>query len=497
MRTLVVLTVGQTDVQLVLDGVRHELGKEHCADLHDEIERRTSEWRVVDAPDRKAGPVDTLPDGELILCAPKLDAVLGEVVPTTALLLETCRDSQAASGDPRFAGTVLEARLKAKGVDDVRHGVYLQGDERLEDCGEPRDAVIRREVVGRLEDAVRTTIAAMNPSRVVLAATGGFPVVSNLVEEIVGLHAPASAVLDVLEVADGAQTSPPGPDRAVRRTLVPEPVVSFQARRRVLQLIEKGNLLGAWAVAEPLHSDETEREWTKVIEWMACFASSLPIPEDCDISVLKHPRMAARAALRVELALRGADVPRAVHGTISFFEAALWDHLYERLDRDPKRPRFFRFKDGAEPDEQKRRKLFREGDGSPEDRKRPFEGAEGSGLPEYYRVYDDEACAGRLAKHYLEKAALQGLCSRVSKIRDLRNDVAHNEPTPALMNDAHKRIVGAGLWSEEGRFLTQRIVRDVLEELSVEDPPDLCEGLIGEVRNRLLGHRLGRNKANE
>jgi len=36
--------------------------------------------------------------------------------------------------------------------------------------------------------------------------------------------------------------------------------------------------------------------------------------------------MAVRAALRVELALRAGDIPRAVHGTVAFFEAALWSN---------------------------------------------------------------------------------------------------------------------------------------------------------------------------
>jgi hypothetical protein len=182
--TLLVLTAGQTDVQLVVDGVRRELRRDRCAALHDEIERRASRWRIVDAPDRKTEPpVEALPERELLLCTPKLDAVLREVVPASALLLETRRDARSAPGDPRFAGAVLEARLKARGAETVHRRAYLQGTERLEDRDEARDAVIRREVVHRLEQAVRDTIETEKPSRIVVAATGGFPVVSNLVEE--------------------------------------------------------------------------------------------------------------------------------------------------------------------------------------------------------------------------------------------------------------------------------------------------------------------------
>ncbi|HLH72746.1 MAG TPA: hypothetical protein VKX96_05635 [Chloroflexota bacterium] len=63
------------------------------------------------------------------------------------------------------------------------------------------------------------------------------------------------------------------------------------------------------------------------MKWLADFAASLPIPDECDIDLLKHPRMAVRAALRVELALLAGDIPRAVHGTVAFFEAAFWDWL--------------------------------------------------------------------------------------------------------------------------------------------------------------------------
>src|SRR5581483_11904477 len=159
MSTLLVLTAGQTDVQLVVDGIRRELRKNRCAGLHDELERRASEWRIVDSPDGKSEPpIETLPKGELLVCAPKLDAVLREVVPTLVLLLETRRDASSARGDPRFAGAVLEARLKAKGVPTVHRKAYLHGAECLEDRNELRDAVIRREVVRRLEQAVLDAI---------------------------------------------------------------------------------------------------------------------------------------------------------------------------------------------------------------------------------------------------------------------------------------------------------------------------------------------------
>jgi hypothetical protein len=487
--TLLVLTAGQTDVQLVVDGVRRELRKDRCAALHDEIERRASRWRIVDAPDRKTEPpVEALPERELLLCTPKLDAVLREVVPASALLLETRRDTRSAPGDPRFAGAVLEARLKARGAKTVHRRAYLQGTERLEDRGEPRDAVIRREVVLRLEQAVRDSIEAEKPSRIVVAATGGFPVVSNLVEEIVRLH--ALVPVDTLEVADGAQANPPISDRAVARTSVPEPLVSFQSRYRALELIGKGNLLGAWAIAEPLHGDERERAWTKVIEWLACFASSLPIPEVCDVPVLMHKRMAVRAALRVELALRAGDIPRAVHGTVAFFEAALWDHLGEKTSRHPSKRQF---KFHVPPADE----LVRERDAAKlaalsktkqrEDRDRPFMFKETADGSDWYWIDDNEICAIQLAKHYLKLDSLTKLGQALAgDIRELRNDVAHTEPTPALMDDARRRMQEASLWSSTNGFMSQPLVQAVLHEVGEPHPEVLCSELLAGVRSRLL-----------
>lgn len=495
MKTLLVLTTGQSDVQLVLDGVRRELRKDRCATLHYELEQRASSSRIVDAPVGKSEPpLGTLPEGELVLCTPKLDAVLRDVVPASTLLLETRRDGSPASGDPHFAGAVLEARLKAKGTGRIYRRSYLEGRERLEDRDQPHDAVIRREVVQRLENAVRETIGIVSPSNIVVAATGGFPVVSNLVEEIVRLH--ASVPVDALEVADGATATPPVADRVVTRTSILDPIASFQARRGALELIAKGNLLGAWALAEPHHHDEREHRWSQVALWLARFASSLPIPGGCDIRVLLHKRMAVRAGLRVELALRAGDIPKAVHGTVSFFEAALWDHLGERIERSqgPKRRRFYRIKDGGAPDGEK---LLRKGDGSDEDRRRPFEHKETIDGVDWYWVHDgDGGPAARLAKYFLQLEALTEFDKALGNdIRELRNDVAHNEPTPELMDDASRRMQGASLWSSTSTFLSQPLVQAVLRELGQQKPAALLDDLLADVRRRLLAPALAARAA--
>src|SRR6188474_1476188 len=109
MTTLLVMTAGHTDVQLAVDNQRHKLDSNACGTLHDAIKERS--WSVVDAPKgRSRVPIEVLPEGDLPLCTPKLDAVLTHFAPSPprwALILETRRQD---ARDPRFAGEVMERR---------------------------------------------------------------------------------------------------------------------------------------------------------------------------------------------------------------------------------------------------------------------------------------------------------------------------------------------------------------------------------------------------
>lgn len=491
MSALLVVTAGQTDVQIVECGVRKELRRDRCAELHAEIERRPADWRLVDAPEvKESGEVTALPNGHFDLCTPKLDAVLAYVDDTGvsvthALVFDTTRDATAERGDPRYAGSILERRLNERKAGTelvIRRVTYLSGAERLEDRDDPRDVVIRRVIVNRIDDAVRSFIEDAAPQRIVVAATGGMPAVGTLVEEIVRLHAGKLSTVELMEVADGAKAAPQTADRAVPRRSTPEPVESFRARRHALDLIESGNLLGAWGAVRHLHGDDIENLWTRVVAWLSCFAASLPLPAECDLDVLSHRRMAVRTALRVELSLRAGDIPRAVHGTVAFFEAALWDHLAPHLVRhaDPKKRRLYRV--DPEPEE----KLIRSADGGAENLGRPFEVAEVIDGIRWYKVFDDDVCGTRLAKRFLHRPSLTALAQAVSKVRDLRNDVAHNEPTPAIMSEARSQMVAAGLWSPQDTFLTQPLVANEMADYGLERPNTLANDLIDTVRARLV-----------
>ena len=479
MRTLLVITTGRTDVQLVLEGLRVELDGRQCGRLHDEIEKR--KWSVVDAPVRKAErPASELPPGELRLCTPKLDAVLRylrDCPPAKVLILETRRDFDS---DPRLAGRVVEQRLRDRGIKCVKRYAFLRGQEALEDPGEEADAIVRSDVVSSLSRVIADTCEEVSPDNVVVATTGGIASANSVIAELVRLHAAVcESKVSVLEVPDGAISDQA--DRAVEERF--DPARGIRARWLALSLIREGNLLAASGITRDVER-EPGQEWTKVVKWLAAFAASLPIPDDCDIDVLKDPRMAVRAALRVELALRSGDIPRAVHGTVSFFESALWDHLYRYFSSTGEKCRgreLLRLREGSPgPEAKKREKLVRdETVDEQEQKRRPFRRVD-----ERLYIFFEEG-AGRFAKYYVESSALSELVARIEKVKELRNDVAHNEPTPQLMKDAQNKMVESGLWSDRDRFLEQEIVQRVLRELGVEGADSLCERLLETVSERL------------
>lgn len=470
MTTVLVFSTGQTDVQLLKDGKRHEFAKPQCSALHRELQSREGQWRVVDAPPSKGPkPEEKLPsEGEVLLCTPKLDAVLRYFEgsrPDRLLVLETTRSEE--KDDPWFTGAVLERRAKSHGVPEVLRRSYLgPNEEKLEDRDKPEDAIVRRVVVERIEEAIRNALNGAD--RVVVAASGGMPEVKSLVREFCRLHVAPNTQVEFVEVDHGAQRGEP--DRAVVRERF-DPIEAVRARRHALALIENGNFIGAWAVAEPIHQQRPDqRSWTRIAKWLYCFASSLPIPEDCDIRILKHGRMAVRAALRVELALRAGDLPRAVQSTVAFLESAIRDHLAE----------YDFSKDGFSGELKKGLTRADELHGELKERYQNIGGR--------YAIRDFQKSGAAAWVAHLGIDGLNRLNANMGDVRDLRNDVAHNEPTPELMRDARRRMIQAKLWSEyePSTFLSQQLVQDVLRELDVGSPETLCESLLSEVRRRLL-----------
>ncbi len=127
--------------------------------------------------------------------------------------------------------------------------------------------------------------------------------------------------------------------------------------------------------------------------------------------------------------------------------------------------------------------------GAGEVKNKPFyRRAEGANL---YEIREYQAKhAATLVKQYIKKSDLCKLEKAISqdKIRDLRNDVAHNVPTEEKMKHAEQKMRDAKLWScdEPSQFLCQDLVKNVLRELGITDPAQLCERLISDVEQRIL-----------
>ncbi|MFN8410220.1 MAG: hypothetical protein U0V45_12835 [Flavobacteriales bacterium] len=477
MKNLLLITPGQTDVQLVQQGKRHELDKRSCGLLLDELDKRG--FALVDAPkDKDKVAITELPDGPLEVCTPKLDAVLRTTKkPTAVLILETTRKR---ASDPGAGGQVLEKRLRGHGVEQVQRVSFLSGDEWLEDTKNPLDAVVRREVALRFDKAIREALQGLTPNdRVYVATTGGLPPANELINELVRLHAVGGPTVTALEVPDS--TTGEKDDQAIPEKF--HPAAGYRARWHALDLIEKGNLLAAWGAVSHLKGAPGQ-EWSKLVETLAAFAASLPLPHNLGLPHLRHKTLCVPASLRVELALRAGDIPRAVHATFAFYELVLRGHLLKHFNPEPYYSDNYypKGKEHVPPD-----KLVMQ---NPKD-DRPFEQRDYHGKTYYWFR---EKCSLRFAKEYIRSAALEALCKAITppkedahkSVKRLRNDVAHGEPSPMLMQQAKDTMSEAGLWSKQDTFLTQPLLQDVLKELGVAHPERLLEDLLQEVRKRLL-----------
>lgn len=499
MSALLIFTVGHTDVQLVVEGQRWELDKQRTSELHAELAQREADWKLVEVPERRSRTSwpaarcqegALLPPGELALCTPKLEAVLrwcqasGHQL-SHALILHTDR---AARRDPTQAGPIVQRGLGEQGGVAVSLVSYLSHEETLEDRRVPQDALVRREIVTRLEGAIVEEIARSGATTIVVAAAGGFPEVSALVRELAALHAEPGAAHD-LDVPDSSRAGG-ALDVASERKQPTDPSAVVAAKRHALALVQRGSFIAAWGAVAHLRDDADCLPWTRVVRWLYLWASSLPLDDSdgpCTLPLPAKEQRAANAAMRVELALRCGDIPRAVQGTVSFFEAAVWDHLHDRhLDRDAVSGKKGKARFRVQP--------------PPSDSDKPIKpvpSIDAQGQPLYYvENYGDGSRT--IARDYLKKhrpdavQALLRLESRIEKVMHLRNAVAHSEPSVERLEEARGEMVSANLWSTSStppfvpyRFLSQPLIRDVLVELGVTEAESLCARLINEVTARL------------
>jgi hypothetical protein len=512
MSALVIFTVGHTDVQLLEGGARHELSRERCGELHEQLAVRRGDWTLGDsavakAPRRACDDLE-LPEGAFQLCTPKLDAVLAfleaeRIAIARALILHT--DRPAKSKDPSMAGPILQQRLRERVGIEATVVAYLSGSERLEDRGDRRDAILRREVVARIDGAIANafgeetetvtetaTVTATEAgpiSHVVVAAVGGFPEVSSLTRELVRLRAGEAKVMD-LDIPDARQHASGGVDKATLRMASTDPSAVAAAKRHALELVERGNFIAAWGAVAHLHDREDPEAWTRVFRWLYEWASSLPLDESEEPCQLPFPgpeRRAANVAMRVELALRCGDIPRAVQGTVSFFEAAVWDHLYAgRIEETPFKNRKQRLLFRVTPAPGERAPISLDAQTDEQGRKLYLIDNFGDGSRGIATAYLQ-------AHHSNPVKALLALEKKIPIALTLRNAVAHGEPRSSRLEEAQREMVRPlQLWSDDGDrtgFLRQPLIRDVLVELGVDEPLGLCDRLIQAVRAQVLGTR--------
>ncbi|HMU41513.1 MAG TPA: hypothetical protein PKE31_21070 [Pseudomonadota bacterium] len=491
--TLLIMTVGGTDVKLAKENQLEEFAKSLHSTLWDRVQ--TNEWTLKDSPPAPSNtspskPLAELPCGPLVFCTPKLDAVLAYAKEkeeglqiAAALLLDTRRPTT----DPSYAGPVLARRIEQRLGIQARFGTYLtEKDEKLESKSDPRDALIRREVVTRIEQVVCEVLCVAKPQTILLAVESGFPDVRSLVPEIVRLHTnPSIHSVRVLGLPSGSLG-----DRAEQVLEPVHPDESFAARRRAIELVRKGHVLGAFGAVSHMHLEAEQKAWpeitawTRVLEWLSRWACSLPLPPECDLSLLTYDRRgkrAVRSALQVELALRAGNIPSAVHGTVAFFESALLDHLDQRRTfvSSDDRSDWYRFDPQPDPS-----LVGKDSKGN----LLPFQKKLVEKEDLYKTLEYEHRHATRILDEYLKQPKLQEFGKAISAIRKLRNDVAHNVPTPKKMEQAKKDMCKAKLWSSDTppQFLKQQLVSAVLEELQVETPQNLCEELVSEVERRLL-----------
>jgi hypothetical protein len=490
--TLLIITTGQTDVQFVIDGTRKEFAKNNCAELHTAIKNLDkSRWSFQDTAVYipKAGQKDNvtqLPNGDWQLCTPKLDAILrccedSKITLNAVVILTTERTRNAR--DPHCAGDILKRRLEEKGVDgkNIHTCPYLDDEiGTLEDANEDRDAVIRHEIVEKLDDIIRTTIEVCGTStRVLVATTGGIAKINDLINNIVRLYSTHDP--EIIKLGDGSENQLRRPDKAVIQTLGQDPSASFRVRRQALDLIQSGDFLGAWGAVRHLDDSEKypdERNWIKVVKWLYQFAASLP-NDDCDIPILLSPYNSVQSALRVELAVRTEDVPRAVQGAVAFSEVAIWDYLKRKLSLQEADIINDVIKIQEPVDEKFVGKNKNDG--------KPFIKQEDSA--EYYRyMIRIDARTARDFGAYIGNNPLKDMIGKVGKIRELRNNAVHVRPTPIRMATVKEKMRNLQLWSSSGNtFLDQKPVQEILTRLDrTLVPARLLDDLIADVRKRLL-----------
>lgn len=511
MSGLLIYTTGDTDVQLVENGQRWELKR----DIAQEFSRQHG-WSVVSSDIPKADPKEKkgIPkEGPFQVCTPKLDAILHylrgqNIAIERALLLYTDRPTQPnGRQDPYHVIPVLEHRLSQEHIEPYSVTYLSAGDLEGAPEGPAQDSALQRSVAQCIERAIAQHLSQTSDD-VVIAVLGGHPVIREVVDELVPLHARGRQVLH-LRLPDLSRTTPTTPSSEAAssgylekpaRYTPSSPSATISARRHALTLIEKGNFVAAWGAVAHLEQEPSCQRWVQALRWLYQWATSQPIDEACDVPIINETTGAAAVALRVEQALVNGEFHRAISNTSAFFEELVWAHLRsgyvtdsgQRTDKGeplyfvtPEPPRTDGFpRPRQDPRGRVPARVAAELSAQSQPR-RICNFGKGHGAILTYLV-DNSEPARRHTPGICATHALARLAPMAEQVQGERNNTAHSEPDRDQLHAATDTFRTLHLWTPDNHFLSAPLVAAALREINVDDPEHLFDNLVAAVRDRLI-----------
>ena len=361
MTTLLMVTAGRTDLQVVVNDNGREV-RTTPGDLrafHESLlgdrdwvvdEAAVGYEEFSDRPDIAPSARDCIRDNEerIRLVPAKLKPILDRFDGIDAAVVLASRRDAMFKNEPVAVGPVLAGWIEARNRGDLsaarqlaRDRVkpwdpsndrwpggaqwvnLLRGTETFE--GDDLLRPVSRQVVDRLHATLDRLRNELNPDKVIIARTGAFPDLKQLVVAATGLIFGPGRVI-VAEV----------PERLnkvvqVGANLQKSPEEAYRLREAALSRIRRGDLEGAAAFAARALDDEWESHWAGPVvaaaDWLA---GRGPVPAKAPKYLQHLNNVSLRcflAAARAEAALLGDRIHEAVISSVTFFDAALLDAI--------------------------------------------------------------------------------------------------------------------------------------------------------------------------
>lgn len=367
MTTLLLVPAGETDLQVLMknNGVEQRVTPADLRAFHESL-LEDRDWTIDEGAagleefgerhDIRPSVEECLVDsnGRIRLVPAKLKVILDRIGQVdAAVVFGTWRDREVAiRPEPVAVGPVLAGWIEARNRGDIvlarelalqRREPWdparsdwpggaqwvnlLQGRERLEG-DDPVERPLSQKLVARLHVSLLRLQEDLKPDRVIIARTGGFPAVKELIVLVASLIFGSERV-EVLEV-------PQHSNKVVtyRANTSKSPQEAYRLREAALARIRAGDLEGAAAFAARAREDEWERPWAEAViaaaDWLAG-RSVVPTSAPRYLTRLNVPFRCFWAAARAEAALRSGRIQEAIVSSVTFFDAALLDAI-QQLD---------------------------------------------------------------------------------------------------------------------------------------------------------------------